>query len=238
MITLNQDSLRREKKYKVFLKDINKVYGFINGSSGFVSTYKNRNVVSLYFDTPNYDFAMSNMSGYSQRIKLRYRWYEACGVRILNNFIAQNLHYRLELKRKSNALSDKLILHEFTEKSELEHDRLIECMSSYVNKNIGYSQIADLGELRPSILISYDRQYFEVFGCPDIRLTIDSNIQYAFPCDFQASGLLSKDYVIVELKFSPSKQKIVEQIASTFHFMPVRFSKYVAGLSKVKNFSY
>lgn len=238
MIVLNQDSLRIEKKYKVFLKDISKLYGFIYRSSIFTSAYKIRNVGSLYFDTPSYDFAMSNMSGYSQRVKLRYRWYGECRARILNNFIAPGSNYRLELKRKSNSMSDKLILHEFFGDSGLEHQQLIKFMTGYVNGNAARNEFIKLGELHPSVLISYDREYFEAFGSPDIRLTIDSNIRYTFPYNFQASGLLSKDFVIVELKFPPSKQKIVEEIASAFGFRVVRFSKYVAGLSKLKNFSY
>lgn len=44
-------------------------------SAGFVSTYPNRQVNNIYFDTWDYRAYAENLAGVSERSKLRYRWY-------------------------------------------------------------------------------------------------------------------------------------------------------------------
>ena len=72
---LSKETIRQEIKYKVFYMDMPKLYDWLYKHSFFQESYEPRIVNSLYFDTPNYDFASSNMSGESKRIKLRSRWY-------------------------------------------------------------------------------------------------------------------------------------------------------------------
>ena len=71
---LLKNSTRREIKFKVFIKDVGKLYSWILKSS-FKKSFSNRGVNSLYYDTPNLDFANENIIGLSKRIKIRARWY-------------------------------------------------------------------------------------------------------------------------------------------------------------------
>ena len=66
---LSGQSLRQEIKYKVFFMDLSKLYDWLYKNSFFQESYSPRMVNSLYFDTPNYDFASSNMSGESKKNK-------------------------------------------------------------------------------------------------------------------------------------------------------------------------
>ena len=84
---LSNDSLRQEIKYKVFFRDISGLYSWLYSSSFFKESYEPRVVNSLYFDTPNYDFAASNMSGESSRIKLRARWHSKIDNQFIDDFI-------------------------------------------------------------------------------------------------------------------------------------------------------
>ena len=44
-------------------------------SNGFNKQYPDRVINSIYMDTVNYDFAKDNISGISNRKKIRFRWY-------------------------------------------------------------------------------------------------------------------------------------------------------------------
>ena len=56
---LLKNSVRRELKYKIFIKDIGKFYSWLYNSP-FKRKYDNCNVNSLYYDTINLDFANDN----------------------------------------------------------------------------------------------------------------------------------------------------------------------------------
>ena len=114
---LSSQSLRQEIKYKVFFMDLAKLYDWLYNYSFFQESYSPRVVNSLYFDTPNYDFASSNMSGESKRIKLRARWYAALEENFLDSFLQESQLFNFEAKRKSNSFSDKLNI------GELSYDR-------------------------------------------------------------------------------------------------------------------
>ena len=75
MIHLNDDNIRQELKFKIFDKDFVKFESWLVGKSPFL----NHMILALclnLFDDPNYSCAASNMSGESERIKIRARWYE------------------------------------------------------------------------------------------------------------------------------------------------------------------
>ena len=86
---LLKNSTRREIKFKVFIKDVGKLYSWILKSS-FKKSFSNRGVNSLYYDTPNLDFANENIIGLSKRIKIRARWYSNNDKNFLIEFCKQN----------------------------------------------------------------------------------------------------------------------------------------------------
>ena len=99
---LLKNNIRREIKFKIFIKDIGKFYSWLYNSP-FKKKYNNRGVNSLYYDTINLDFANDNISGQSNRIKIRARWYTENNGNFLNEF-SNNKFFRFEIKRKKTII--------------------------------------------------------------------------------------------------------------------------------------
>lgn len=237
-MNLSKETIRQEVKYKVFYKDIHILYSWLYSKSFFKKTFKNRVVNSLYFDSPSYDFAMSNMSGESNRIKIRARWYNDSQQDFFKSFTSKDQRFNFEIKRKSNSFSDKLTLDSIGFCKQESFEERIKNL-----KNVVQRQLKDNNYLlhlitRETVFTSYEREYYQDTLMNGVRLTIDKNI--SFTDQIQDHGLtkLSKDYVIVELKFNPSKIGFVLAITEKFPFKQVRSSKYLASLAQLKRVSY
>lgn len=234
---LSEETLRQEIKYKVFFKDEQTLYNWLYSSSFFQESYNPRLVNSLYFDTPNYDFASSNMSGESKRIKVRARWYGQLDENFLDSFISERTLFNFEVKRKINSLSDKLNIGKikFDKKDEyLSRIESIQCELAALCDS--YSTLSAF-KLLSTVFTHYEREYYELNN-NNIRLTIDKNISY---CNSKAPSelmLLAKDYVIVELKFHPESRKKVNVLMKSFPFRQVRSSKFLSSLAQIQRVSY
>jgi len=74
------------------------------------------------------------------------------------------------------------------------------------------------GTCLPNFFVSYEREYFKI---EDVRISIDKKITYT---DFFTKKIYSDDKTIVELKTSINKNQ--DDLAKTFPFQKIRFSKY------------
>ena len=204
-----KNSIRREIKFKVFFKDLGKLYSWIHNSS-FKKKYENRQVNSLYYDTSNLDFAYDNVIGQSKRLKIRARWYSKNNDKVLNNFDKKN-QFKFEIKRKIKNLSDKIILSElFCEKNSSVNDRkklLKKSLNTELSKNSELSKLT----IKDVIFISYYREYYQNFFFSDIRLTVDNNLNCTISnnSNFHKVNNMSTNFVIVELKFKPNDEDLV-----------------------------
>ena len=81
---------RVERKFSFGKSKENELYNFLL-LNNFNKTFENRIVNSIYLDTCNFDNALDNINGVSNRKKLRMRWY--------NNDL-NNLSF--ETKKKNN----------------------------------------------------------------------------------------------------------------------------------------
>jgi SPX domain protein involved in polyphosphate accumulation len=235
---LSDESLRQETKYKVFFKDMPLLYNWIYTYSFFQESYNPRIVNSLYFDTPNYDFASSNMSGESKRIKVRARWYSDLDENFLDDFSSNSKVFNFEVKRKINSLSDKVNIGEikFNKKDDFlcRVETIQNELSSVCNNYLTLSSL----KLLSTVITNYEREYYELISDNNIRLTIDKNISY---CNSNIPSnllMLAKDYVIVELKFNPKSRNKVNTLMKNFPFRQVRSSKYLSALAQIQRVSY
>ena len=206
----------------------------------FKKVFENRKVNSLYFDTASLDFADDNISGISKRVKIRARWYSKLNENIFQSFLKENQLINIELKRKYNNLSDKILLSSFhLNKIKLANDR-IKLISSKLNFEI--LKIPELLMLivKDIIFVGYEREYYENFKSSQIRLTVDKNLICSNKKSFLSfkKSLISKNYLIVELKFLNNSYQLVKNILKNFPFRQVRTSKYILALSKYQRFSY
>ena len=74
------------------------------------------------------------------------------------------------------------------------------------------------GTCLPNFFVSYEREYFKI---EDVRISIDKKITYT---NFFTKKIYSDDKTIVELKTSINKNQ--DDLAKTFPFQKIRFSKY------------
>ncbi len=235
---LNQDSVRQEVKYKIFTRDLPVLYAWIYSQSNFQKSYNSRGVNSVYYDTSNYDFAASNMSGESERIKIRSRWYSGLGSDVVEAFCSSGQHFTFEVKRKINSISDKLVIGKTRSSTTESITQRLASLAKSLSKY--QSEVPDISHffLRDVVLLSYVRDYYEDAFCKSIRLTIDKNICYQKTRPLSRASLLSRDYVIVELKFKANDHKKVERLMGNFPFRRVRSSKYIGAMGQLHRVSY
>lgn len=235
---LSEETLRQEIKYKVFLKDISKLYAWLYNSSFFKESYNPRYVNSLYFDTLNYDFASSNMSGESKRIKIRARWYSELDESFLNGFLSDSKVFNFEVKRKINSLSDKLNIGEIKFGKKDNYLGRVESIQNELDVVCNNFLTLSTYKLLSTVFTNYEREYYELNSNNKIRLTIDKNISYRnsnAPSDLL---MLARDYVIVELKFHPELRNKVNKLMKDFPFRQVRSSKFLSSLAQIQRVSY
>ena len=235
---LSEDSIRQEIKYKVFFMDIPRLYDWLYRDSFFQESYSPRMVNSLYFDTPNYDFASSNMSGESKRIKIRARWYGELDENFLDGFLSDTKVFNFEVKRKINSLSDKLNIGEIKFGKKDNYLNRIKSIQNELDLVCNNLLTLSSYKLLSTVFTSYEREYYELDSNNNIRLTIDKNISY---CNSRAPSdlmLVAKDFIIVELKFHPELRNKVNNLMKDFPFRQVRSSKFLSTLAQIQRVSY
>ena len=235
---LSEDSIRQEIKYKVFFMDVPILYDWLYRQSFFQESYSPRMVNSLYFDTPNYDFASSNMSGESKRIKVRARWYEKLDKKFLDSFLSTPQLFIFEVKRKINSISDKLNIGEVTYEKKESYISRVNSIQKSLETIVRNQPTLSAFNLLGTIFTNYEREYYELKSDNNIRLTIDKNISYCNSNTPSDLLMLAKDYVIVELKFNPKSRKKVNTLMKNFPFRQVRSSKFLSSLAQIQRVSY
>jgi len=235
---LLKNNVRKEIKFKVFIKDIGKFYSWLLNSP-FKKSYEDRRVNSLYYDTYNLDFANDNITGLSKRIKIRARWYSKYDQNFLNDF-CKDKNFKFEVKRKVNNLSDKVFLLEVSCNKEDTFLKRQNFLKKKLNQAISNYSIISKLLLRNIIFVGYKREYYQHFFSPNIRLTIDKDIACSISNKLPNSkqSIISNNYIIVEFKFEYNMEKLVTQLLKNFPFRRIRSSKYLYALSRYYRFSY
>lgn len=238
MFKLN-DSTRREIKFKVFINDIGKLYSWLYGQS-FKKSYDDRCVNSIYYDTPNLDFANDNIIGQSKRIKIRARWYSKIRENVFKDFTNTNKNYKFEIKRKINRHSDKIVFPKITcsLKNSI-NQRKIFLKQQLKLKLINFKKLSSF-ILQDVVYVGYKREYYEHTLNPKLRFTIDKDIFCSLSNNFQNKKTiyLSKDFLIAEIKIQEKDEKEIKDNLITLPFRQNRSSKYLYALSYLRRFNY
>ena len=183
--------------------------------AGFMKTYNDRFVNTLYLDTPNFDFFRDTTSGVATRYKPRIRWY---GRNIRNALVPT-----LEIKTKKEKVRSKHlhILPEFYIDGDFNFMR-------YVRLNLAGPQFA---HLIPSVLVRYERSYFQSANGL-IRITVDRNLMY-YPISLD-SDLDHQPYhdpaIILEVKYLSATEPEVDFITQYLPFRLTKSSKYATAV--------
>jgi hypothetical protein len=193
--------------------------------------YPSRQVNNIYFDTADYQGLNANLSGISERTKLRLRWYGT------NLPVVQDGN--LELKCKQGVIGWKEICRfnqplDLAEMPWRDVERILRMdLPSQGQRWLNWAAY-------PALINSYHRAYY-VMPDQSVRLTLDTSLR-AFDQRFSGRPNLNRvaplvDYVVLELKADHAHYA---QLSEALRYFPVRvdrFSKYVQGLLSAPDFS-
>ena len=195
----------------------------------FVKQYQDRQINNIYFDSHNYNAYTANISGTSNRTKIRYRWYGQS---------SHPIQGALEIKCKRNFFSWKKIypinkiLHHSDSTWRVLNNNLMELLPAEPKVWLGFHPLA--------VLINrYQRKYF-VTPNGKIRVTLDSNIQVYNQSQKPHPNYSLKENIpcvcVLEIKFPRESKNEVSNIISNIPVRVSRHSKYINGLRSILQF--
>ena len=160
-------------------------------------SYGRSTIRSLYFDTPTYRNIRASIVKPVYREKLRIRSYKK---------VEHDDEIFVELKKKYK----KVVYKRRINMTEQEAMNYICCRN---DKDIEKSQIKNeidyfldyYQDIRPSVLITYDREAFYEVGNRDFRVTFDENILWrkedlSLCSEIYGDALLEEGYTLMEVK--------------------------------------
>lgn len=242
--------MRYEFKYIVKNTDLDRlrsmILPFVTVDKFAEVDHKNQYTVrSIYFDTPRYDFYFEKVEGIKNRKKVRLRGYEKED--------GQNIVF-FEIKRKYD-----IPIMKFRAPVKFE-DALDMFISRNINGQVVSNEFFPKGNenskrffyqvfsknLRPVILIVYEREAYQDKMDDTVRITFDKNLRsQAYPSieglfeDDKLSDVLS-GRIILEVKFNNRFPSWLNPIISTFELRKQSASKYVIAMDSsrvVNNFT-
>ena len=194
-------SFRKEKKFRLTSSDIK----YMKNSlllSGMISLFPSRSINSAYFDTEYFNLFTDSEEGVLPRKKIRIRWYD--------NESSLRKETKISAIEGRYKLSEEFICPDF-----LNHFK-----SSLIDN--------DYGLLRPTLMVSYSREYFSLKG---LRITFDTNIRYN-NLRSNVSKPVSDEECVMEIKTAPEiGDDYIEKIVQ---HPTARFSKYARGMLKLQ----
>ena len=189
-------SFRKEKKYRLTTSDFYSIKTSLS-QLGMSRLFEPREITSLYYDNESLDMFHQSEEGVLPRRKVRLRWYDP------------SVNANMETKTSSIEGRFKTI-KPLNQTNFGCHPRILS--DQYY------------GSLTPSLLVSYQREYFSIDG---MRLTFDSLIKYQDYRAFAAVKTLDPERVM-EIKVGADVPD--DYIETLIPWQTSRFSKYARGL--------
>ena len=189
----------------------------------FRKHYPDRTIHNIYFDTHDYEAFSENLSGASNREKLRYRWY---GKSITPQA------GRLEFKKRRNLLGWKEICNikaaPYTEGARWRD------ITNRLKQQVTHRERLWLHSNPFPVLTNvYNRKYF-ISGDGLIRLTLDTGFKvwdqrFKSTPNFKHASHVAAT-VVIEIKSDHRHGKIVSSIVQGLPARVGRHSKYITGI--------
>lgn len=226
MIELSQD-YRFEVKIPIPINRLTEVQiWLLQHSLMFKCHYAPRYVNSLYLDTPLLTRYEENLSGISQRKKVRVRWY---------GDISNADNAKLEFKHRQAGKGFKISYH-----AALDLKRcypIWDTVLTSMYRQLSFeAQLLWQSEHTPILICRYHRAYY-VSACHQIRATFDSNMSVFEQRYRQTANLTDSvslgEYVLLELKAPANQESALSRLVSTCPLRPSRHSKYVNGIRRL-----
>lgn len=222
-INLESNEFRYERKYfipyelKNFLPQL-----FLNHPLRLREVFYKRLINNIYFDSLEFSSFNENIQGFSNRNKIRVRWYGN-----IFGFISPILEIKSRRGNVGKKKSFKLNKFNFKKDTKISDFKefLISQEIPLFFKDLIYSY-------QPQLLNSYERIYYQSFN-NKYRFTLDSdikNFKYQFHCENFVEVKPRFEHLILEIKYKDCDDLFVDSIANFFPFRLTRYSKYCTGI--------
>ncbi len=193
-------SFRIEQKLYVNKENLLDFKEYLNKKSA-KGIHVPRSIESLYFDNYEFDTYRDSVEGLVPRKKFRIRYYP------------KNEDNKIYLEIKNSSVEGRFKTRKILNDNEFEEK---------IKFGIFDNQY---GLCYPKMYVRYDREYY-LFK--DVRISIDTNIQYR---SYDTNFTIRDDRVIAELKTSINKN--LDELTEDFPSHRIRFSKYCFGVEKL-----
>ena len=193
-------SFRIEQKLYVNKENLLDFKEYLNKKSA-KGIHVPRTIESLYFDNYEFDTYSDSVEGLVPRKKFRVRYYP------------KNEDNKIYLEIKNSSVEGRFKTRKILNNNEFEEK---------IKFGIFDNQY---GLCYPKMYVRYDREYY-LFK--DVRISIDTNIQYR---SYDTNFTIRDDRVIAELKTSINKN--LDELTEDFPSHRIRFSKYCFGVEKL-----
>ena len=222
-MTMPLDDLRYEIKFVVPITESYRLSAWVRQhTSAFGIAYPSRHVNNVYFDSYGLATYEENLSGVSERTKIRLRWY---------GDDSESLSGKLELKKKRNRLGWKtsFVIEQLPFFGRSWH-QITRDLRAQLPPD-GQSWLDDHPE---AVLINrYVRQYY-VSRNGRIRITLDTKLaaydQRMTRSPNRTARTNLPDVMVLEAKTDSSNFRELGEVVSTMPARVGRFSKYISGL--------
>ena len=222
---IEKDLLRYERKFILdgyILNNIEDLESYL--SINLIEKFKERRINSIYYDTPNFQFALETFDGIAKRQKIRIRYYGR-----LEKFDLP----KLEIKSKIGHVGKKEIIK--LNKNQLYKDNF--SLNQVCNLNQEYrNPLYLLFGLEPKVIVTYKRKYF-LSSCNRYRFTLDKDISFKkFNINSPRENLNYEllypfNKSILELKYGRKDEISASEILKNLPVRVSSFSKYLKALS-------
>lgn len=197
----------------------------------FYSPFPDRHINNIYFDKFNYFAYAENLSGTSQRNKVRYRWYGD------NEFPTAG---QLEVKRRRNYFGWKESFDVYDHPDYSKVKNSMELFTRHLHTQLGAKGRFWLeNNPHPAILNRYKRKYF-VSNDSEIRVTVDKDLRvfdqrYGGEINISNRANIAET-VIIEFKCSRENGQKLSRYIQEIPIRVSRNSKYVNAMRAIHGF--
>jgi len=191
---------------------------------------------SIYFDNDNLDFYYEKLDGVRIRKKLRIRTYGNGGDNSVYFLEIKHRYSNVIYKERAKVTPELYIPYIFMRKKfngELKCDKNLKRLLQRYSYNIEFH------DLRPTVLVAYEREALVGINNPRIRITFDTNLSmYPFPDhnDFFTQHLIPVTSIqkpILEIKFDYYMPEWLRKIVKKYALYRQSISKYCLCIDEI-----
>lgn len=228
---------RREQKYLIttdqYLELVQQMSPYMRPDK--YGTNGKYTVTSLYFESPDYKIYYETKNKLRFRQKLRLRVYDDTDINGTAFFEVKQKHKKVVNKRRMILpLSEAYHYLDHASHIPLEN---IQTSNMQVLREIDHFR--ELFNLKPEMIVSYDRHAFHGVHDPELRVTFDLNLRcrnndLAVENGPQGENFIDKNLVVLEVKVNDSVPLWLTRILQDLNCEQRSASKFCTSLERLK----